>query len=173
MPNTKSNTKEINQDINHDKVLLEWKTPEFIPYPRTKTWYITASIIVFGLLMYAIFTGSITMLIAFVMIIILFLLTHNKQPKILDVQVTELGVKYGKDFYHYNTINSFWIVYHPPFVRIFYLRLGNGKSYKYVKIELNHQDPVKLRQLLGREIPEIEGMGERGFDIISRLLRLN
>ncbi len=171
MPNTKSKNTEVNPDLNHDKVLLEWKTPEFIPYPRTKTWYIVASIIVGGLLTYAILTGSITMFIAFAMIIVLFLLTHNKQPKILDVQITELGVRYGKDFYHYNAINSFWIVYHPPYVRSFYLRLG-GKSYKYVKIELNHQNPVELRKLIGKEVPEIEGMGERGFDIISRLLRI-
>lgn len=172
MQNEKSENTEFNPDVNHDKILLEWKTPEFIPYQRTKTWYITASIIAFGLLMYAILTGSITMFLVFTLIIILFVLTHKQQPKILDVQITQLGVRYGKEFYHYSTINSFWIVYHPPYVRVFYLRLGNGKSYKYIKIELNHQDPVKLRQLLGKEIPEIEGMGERGFDIISRLLRL-
>lgn len=171
MTKEESNNTDINQDTNHNKVILEWKTPEFIPYPRTKTWYIVASIFVIGLLTYAILTGSITMFIAFALIVILFMLTHNKQPKILDFQITELGIRYGKNFYHYNIINSFWIVYHPPYVRVFYLRLG-GKSYKYIKIELNHQDPVKLRKLLGKEIPEIEGMGERGFDIISRLLRL-
>ncbi|MBN2087454.1 hypothetical protein JW758_03835 [Candidatus Peregrinibacteria bacterium] len=172
MQNEKLENSEVNPDINHDKVLLEWKTPEFIPYQRSKTWYITASIIIVGLLLYAILTGSITMFIVFVMIIILFALTQNKQPKILDAQITELGVRYGKDFFHYNTINSFWIVYHPPFVRVLYLRLGTGKSFKYVKIELNQQNPVQLRNTLGKEVPEIEGMGERSIDILSRLLRL-
>ena len=171
MTRKKSNNAEVNPDINHDKVLLEWKTPEFLPYPRSKTWYIVASIIIGGLLTYAVLTGSITMFIAFTMIIVIFMLTHKKQPKILDAQITELGVRHGKNFYHYNTINSFWIVYSPPYVRSFYLRLG-GKSYTYVKIELNHQNPVELRNLIGKEVPEIEGMGERVFDIISRLLRI-
>ena len=162
---------EITPDTNHDKILLEWKTPEFIPVPRGRAWYITASVIVIALVAYAIFTSSITMAVVFILIAGMFLMTHRQKPRIVDVQITELGVKYDKNFYHYNAINAFWIVYHPPYVRSLYLRLG-GKNFKYVKIELNEQDPIKVRKLLAKEIPEIEGVGERGFDMVSRLLRL-
>jgi len=87
------------------------------------------------------------------------------------VRITELGIDVGGKFYPYNTINAFWIVYNPPFVRRLYFRMGT-KSFTEVKVELNHQNPVELRRLLAGEIPEIEGAQESVTDILIRLLRL-
>lgn len=156
---------------DHNNILLEWHTPEFIPIPRTKTWYLIASVIAISLVAYAIFSGSATMAIVFILLAGMFFMTHKQKPKIVDVKITELGIKYDDKFYSYNTINAFWIVYHPPYVRTLYLRLG-GKVVKYVKIELNHQNPIDLRKLLVKEIPEIEGEEERLSDTLTRLFRL-
>jgi len=161
----------IDPDINHNKTLLEWKTPEFIPVPRGPIWYLVASIIVIGLVVYAILTDSATMAIVFILLAGMFFMTHRRQPRIVDVRITKLGVFYDKTFYHYSAINAFWVVYHPPFVRVLYLRLG-GRSYRLIKIELNHQDPTEIRNLLAKEIPEVEGMEEHGFDMLARILRL-
>ncbi|MBU0577658.1 hypothetical protein KJ742_06725 [Patescibacteria group bacterium] len=158
-------------DVNHNKVLLEWKTPEFIPVPRTPKWYLMAGVLVVSLVAYAIFTGSATMAIVFILLGGMFFLTHRKMPRIVDVKITELGVEYDNKFYHYNTINAFWIVYHPPYVRTLYFRLG-GKVFRHIKIELNHQNPIELRKFLTKEIPEIEGEEERLTDTLSRLFRL-
>ncbi len=165
-------TEEINPDINYNQTLLEWKTPEFVPMPRGKTWYMTASIIVICLVAYAIFTDSATMAIAFILLAGIFFMTHKQAPRIVIVKIMKLGVEYDKKFYHYNMINAFWIVYHPPFIRTLYLRLNSGKAYKYVKIELNYQDPTVVRNMLTREMPEIEGVEERTIDTLTRLLRL-
>ncbi|MBU0727375.1 hypothetical protein KKA95_01695, partial [Patescibacteria group bacterium] len=143
-------------DINHNKVLLEWHTPEFMPIPRGKKWYLIAGVLLLVLIAYAIYTGSATMAIVFILIGGMFFMTHKQTPKIVDVKITELGIGYDDKFYPYNTINSFWIVYHPPYVRTLYLKIG-GKVVKYVKIELNHQNPIELRKLLVKEISEIEG----------------
>ena len=161
----------IKPSTPREDILMEWETPEFFPMPRTKKWYVVALAIVAGLIAYAVYTGSATMAIAFVLLAAIFLMTHKKEPRILKVQITKLGVKYGGDFYSYHTINAFWIVYHPPFVTSLYIRLG-GKSFRYVKIELNMQNPVEVRNTLSKEIPEIEGMNERPVDLLTRLLRL-
>lgn len=155
----------------HDDILLQWRTPEFIPVERGKVWYMTASVIVISLVVYAIFTNSATMAIVFILLAGMFFMTHKRKPRIVDVMITKLGVVYDKKFYHYTAINSFWIVYHPPYVRVLYLRLG-GKTYRTVKIELNHQDPTEVRNLLSKELPELEGMDEHGFDMLARILRL-
>lgn len=168
MPNEEP---EVNPDIHHDDILLAWKTPEFIPVERSKTWYLIASIIVIALVAYAIFTNSATMAVVFVLLAGMYFMTHKKQPRIVDVMITKLGIFYDKQFYHYSTINAFWVIYHPPFVRVLYLRLG-GKLFKYIRIELNHQDPVEVRKLLSKEVPEMEGTEERPIDIFVRLLRL-
>ena len=161
----------IDPDVDHNEVLLEWKTPEFIPVPRGPVWYMVASVIVISLVVYAIFTNSATMAIVFILLAGMFFMTHKKKPRIVDVKITKLGVFYDKTFYHYTAINAFWVVYHPPFVRVLYLRLG-GKTYRLIKIELNHQNPTEVRHLLSKEIPEIEGMEEHPFDMLSRVLRL-
>jgi hypothetical protein len=161
----------IDTDTNRDKVLLEWKTPEFIPLERGPVWYSVASVIVISLVVYAIFTDSATMAIVFILLAGMFFMTHKKKPRIVDVRITKLGVFYDRTFYHYTIINAFWVVYHPPFVRVLYLRLG-GKAYRLLKIELNDQDPTEVRRLLSKELPEIEGMEEHSFDMLTRMLRL-
>jgi hypothetical protein len=170
MPENKESAIDPNLD-NKDDVLLAWNTPEFIPLERSKTWYMTASVIVISIVAYAIFTGSATMAIVFILLSGMFFMTHNKKPRIVKAMITKLGVWYDNKFYHYNIINAFWIVYHPPYVRTLYLRLG-GKVYHLLKIELNEQNPTEIRALLSGEIPEVEGAEERPFDMISRILRL-
>jgi len=164
--------KSQNKHKDHRTVLLEWETPEFIPNYRGRTWYIVAGLIMGGLIAYAIFTGSITMAIVFAMIAVLFLLTKNKEPKIVKVTITDMGIRYKGRFYPYHHINAFWMVYHPPYVRVLYLRLSNGRSYKHLKIELDAQKPQEVRTLLLKEIPEIEGAQELTSDLLARILRL-
>jgi len=152
--------------------LLYWKTPEFIPMPRGKTWFTVASIIVISLIAYAIYTDAATMAIVFILLAGLFFMTHNKEPRMVEVRITPLGVHYDDKFYAFNTINAFWVVYHEPFVRVLYLRMGVKTPFQYVKIELNGQNPVDVRRMLAKEIPEAEGMGERMIDIVTRIFRL-
>jgi len=156
---------------NYTQVLLEWKTPEFVPTERSKSWFTVAGIIVLSLVIYAIYSNSATMAVVFLLLAGMFFLTHRQKPRLLTVKITDLGIEYDNKFYSYHQINAFWMVYHPPYVRSLYLRLG-GKTYKYLKIELNYQNPIELRKLLLKELPEIEGAGELMTDILARILRL-
>lgn len=157
--------------LEHDKILLEWYTPEFMPYPRSATWFLAAGILVLSLISYAIFTGSATMAIVFILLGGAYVLTHNQNPKVIQIRITELGIYVGDQFYPYNAIRAFWIVFKPPFVRKLYLQVG-AKSSRELKVELMGQNPVALRQLLAKEIPEIEGGQEALSDIAIRLFRL-
>lgn len=165
---------EKNQDKHQDHrtVLLEWKTPEFVPTPRGRTWYIVAGLVMGGFIAYAIFTGSITMAIVFIMVTVLFLLIEKKEPRIIKMTITDMGIRYNGMFYPYHHINAFWVVYHPPYIRVLYLRLNSGRRYRHVRIELDGQRPQDVRGLLLKEIPEIEGAQEPASDLIARILRL-
>jgi len=155
----------------HNRELLTWKTPDFVPHPKGQNWIILASTGLLALIVYALITGSATMAIVFILLGGMYYLTHNQTPKIIDVKITELGVWVADKFLPYNTINSFWVVYHPPFVRRLYLKVG-AKAGRTVVIELNEQNPVEVRTLLAREVPEIEDKEEGFTDILIRLLRL-
>jgi hypothetical protein len=164
--------KNKNEHQEHQKILFAWQTPEFIPLPRGKMWYIVALLIMSGFIAYAVFTGSITMAAAFLMVGIVFMIIENRPPRTVDVEITNMGIRYDGVFYPYHHINAFWIVYHPPFVRAMYLRVSRGKTFRTLKIELNGENPVTVRKLLIKEVPEIEGAGEPFTDLLTRILRL-
>ena len=75
-------------------------------------------------------------------------------------------------FYPYHHINSFWLVYHPPYVQVLYLKISNGRQFKIIRIELDDQKPQEVRTLLLKEIPEIEGAQEPTADLLARILKL-
>jgi len=155
----------------HNKLLLAWKAPEFISHPKSKRWFLIAGTIALALIAYALYTDSATMAIVFIVLAGVYYLTHRQEPRIIDIKVTQLGIYAGKDFYPYNTINSFWIVYHPPYVHTLNLKIA-GKTFKKVVLQLDRQNPVEVREVLSREVPEVEGEGESVGEIITRLLRL-
>ncbi len=156
---------------NVNKLLLRWKAPEFINHYRSPRWFIVAGSILLLLVAYALYTQSATMAVVFIVLAGVYYLTHNQEPKIIDIKLTELGIFVDKKFYAYHMINSFWIVYQPPYVQTINLRLGN-KSLSRITIQLDRQNPVDVRKILSKEIPEIEGQDESMTDIFIRLLRL-
>ncbi len=156
----------------HNKTLLEWQAPEFIPAPRGRRWFLGAGVITLSLVAYAILTGSATMAILFLVLAGVYTLTHSQPPRILTMRIREMGVDVGGKFYPYNTIKGFWIVFDPPFVSNLQFIAGNGKSDRRVKVELAEQDPSAVRKRLASEVPEMEGMQEPLTDTLIRLFRL-
>lgn len=162
-----------NKNIHHEHetALLEWETPEFVPTPRGKIWYTVAGLVLIFFVGYAFLSGNPTMAIVFIMLAIVFLITEKRQPRNVRVIITDMGVWYKGHYYPYHHINAFWLVYHPPYVRVLYLRLRVGKNLKRLKIEMNHQKPQIVRELLLKEVPEIEGAQEPMTDLLARILR--
>ena len=158
-------------DSVHNKLLLSWKAPEYILHQKSARWFIGAGVIMLMLIAYAIYTNSATMAIVFILLAGVYYLTHNQHPKVIDIKITELGIYVGEKFYHYHMINSFWVVYHPPYINTLNLRLA-GKTLSKVVIQLDKQNPVEVRKALSKEIPEIEGEEEGLSDTLTRLLRL-
>jgi len=155
----------------HNLLLLEWQAPEFVRYVKGKNWYMAAGILMLALISYALYTGSATMAIVFIVLAGVYVLTHNQEPKAISIKVTQLGVFVGEIFYPYNTIQSFWLVYHPPYVQTLNLRIV-GKTMSKVTIQLHRQNPVEVRTLLAKEVPEVEGEQESFSEILIRLMRL-
>lgn len=162
--------KHINVEEKHDRILLEWKAPEFISHPRSKSWFLMAGIVVLALVAYAIYTNSATMAIVFIVLAGVYILTHYQEPRTIDMKITELGIYAGDDFYSYHAIESFWIIYHPRFVRELNLKFKHKTS--KIVIQLNAQDPAEVRRVLSKEIPEKEGAHESFSDVLTRVFRL-
>jgi hypothetical protein len=162
---------ESHPGAEHNKLLLEWQAPEFIRHAKNKNWYLAAGILTLCLVAYALVTGSATMAIVFIVLAGVYTLTHNQEPKNLRIKITQLGMYVDDQFYPYNMINAFWLVYRPPFVRTLNLRLV-GKTSNRLVLQLDSQNPVEVRALLAKEVPEVEGQQEAPADTLIRLMRL-
>lgn len=164
-----------NQDIHHQDhrtILLEWDTPEFLPARRGKIWFISTGSVLIFLLIYAFLSANLTMAIVFILLAVIFILVEKREPKMVKMIITDMGIQYKDNFYPYHHINSFWLVYHPPYVQALYLKVRTGRTLRLLRVQMNGQKPQTIRELLLKEIPEIEGAQEPTSDLLARALKL-
>jgi len=155
---------------NSENVLVHWRGPDFEYYPRSKSWYTGASLVIAGIVLYAVWTNSIIMAIVFVLIWLVGYLELSRTPKVIDFAVTLDGILVGDEIYDWKSIQSFWIFYEPPHTRIISLHM-KGYLRPYLHIPLHQVDPVVVLEKLTEFIPEKE-QEENVIDIVERLLHM-
>jgi len=153
------------------KPLLTWEAPEFIKHSKGKKWFYGAGLLVVLLVMYALWTGSWTMAIAFIVLAGVYYISHHREPNQVTISLSHFGIKIGKRQLPYNQIKAFWIVYKPPHVKTLKL-LTTDKVMTEVTIQLDGQEPGPVRALLTKHVPEYEGKDESFVDALIRVTKL-
>ena len=69
--------KEENKKPDYGKKLIFWKFPEFNKYQRSKAWYISAAVVIFLLIIYAFFTGSVTFAMVIIMLVLVMIMMQR------------------------------------------------------------------------------------------------
>lgn len=151
-------------------VLFHWRAPEFEVYKKSRKWYLTAVLILAAIIIYALVSNSPIMAITFILIGFIGYIHLEKNPRVLDFMITIDGIAAENEIYEFDTIRSFWIFYDPPCVKIISLRTKN-KIFPYIHIPIHHEDPVKIREILLKFIPE-ERQEPNLIDTIERMLHI-
>jgi hypothetical protein len=155
----------------HSKdVLAHWEAPEFEMYERDKKWYIYVTIFLLGIISWAIYSNSPVMAITFILIGMVGYVYMHQEPRVLDFMITLDGVVVGREIFDFDNIESFWIFYEPPHIKILSLKT-NSIFLPYVHIPIEGENPTHIRQLLLEFIPE-EKQEEGLVQIMERLLRI-
>ncbi|HLG25207.1 MAG TPA: hypothetical protein VI588_00215 [Candidatus Gracilibacteria bacterium] len=155
----------------HDRVVLSWEAPEYIQQHKGPRWYIGAGIVLAVTVAIALLTDNWTLALAALAFAGVYQYTHTHHPpKMTEVRITEMGIYVGEMFFPYSHIQAFWIIYANG-TKTLNLRVI-GRMFSDVIIQMNHQNPVEVRQYLVGQIPEWEGKNERLGDILLRLLKL-
>ena len=163
---------EDKNQIEKGNTLLSWHFPEFETYERGPIWYIIFFIIGGALILYSILTVNFLFAVIVVMVTIIILLGHRKEPSEIDIDITEAGLEIGDKFYMYKEIKSFFIIYEPPHVMTLFIQLKSSTKPR-LSIPLNGQNPVKVRDILLTFIAEdVEKDDEPGSDFLTRALKL-
>lgn len=161
--------------MNKDKygeIIISWKAPEFQKVKRGKYWIFSISFFAILLLSFSIWQGTYPFAIVIILFGIIYFLTHNHEPKIIDIGLTNNGVIFGDRFYSHSEISNFWILFDPSQNLKKLHILVNKELVKNITIELDNQDPSEIRSFLSIHIPEIENKTEGFLDKMIRTLKL-
>lgn len=153
-----------------ESTLLEWQADEFRTYTRNTLWYIAVIIFSLGVIGYSVYKRD-WFIIVIVFIVDAFLFWYSKKkPETVNHRITQLGIYAGTHFHPYSEIHSYWISY-TKIGR--FLNVVFNKTYlPLLTIELKELDPLHIKSILSKYIPEQENRNETFVDRISRLLKL-
>ncbi len=154
-----------------DNTAISWTAPEHIRHNRGKIW----KVIVASLLIAAIVTGVVhqawTFSLAIMVFAIVYYLVNREPTKDVEVSISDIGIKVGRRKYPFTRINSFWLVYEPPYTKSLHIRVDKDLVVD-VSIQLCRQDPSEVREFLMEKIPEREGHNQSLTELFSRLLKI-
>ena len=154
-----------------ERALLSWEGQSFDRGEIGLNWYLFASLIIIGLIGFFIwrqdwFSVGITIIVSAV----LFWYVHSSNPEQVSYKVTALGIYLNERFYPYSEIHSFWFVYNQSVKK---LNVVFVKKYlPALQLDVTNVDPVILKTILLRRIPEQEKRDESMTDKLVRMLRL-
>ncbi len=153
----------------HSKdTLMHWSAPEFEMFEKDKKRLSYIALVLLVIIVYATFTNNPIMAIVFVLIGIVAYMQLNKEPRILDFRIVPKGVLAGNEIYEFENMRSFWIFYDPKYKKIISLHTKNYLT-PFVHIPVENEDPVEIRRILLKYIPEIKQ--EHNFaEILERFL---
>jgi hypothetical protein len=167
----KENTPEINPlDRYTQKTMLGWRAPEFEVYEKDTRWLAYIYLVLIAIVGYAIYSNSLIMAIVFILIGVIIYIHFHKESRVIDFSITADGVIAGKEIFEFENIRSFWIFYDPP--REKYISFHTrGHLVPFIHVAIDDQDPVEIRSILIKYIPEIK-QDPNLVDVLERFLRI-
>lgn len=157
--------------VDYGTPMIAWRAPEFKEHERGQLWIFAMSVLAIGLIIYGILTDSIAFSVVIILVAGVFFLTHNHKPQIVEVIITDLGIKFGERFYSFEDVKVFWIIFDPPHVKTLNFRTSRGVV-REVCIQLEDQNPSEIRAFLGAHLSEWKNRTETLAEILIRILKL-
>jgi hypothetical protein len=148
--------------------LLAWEAPEFEKQDKSRRWYLVVFIFLAVVAFYAIFKNWPVMAITFIMIGVTGYLMLQREPRSIIFRITHDGIVIGNQIYDFDNMQSFWIFYNPPYEKILSIHL-KGSLVPFLHIPVHDEDPVKIREVLMKFIPEIK-QEKSMVDTVERIL---
>lgn len=153
-----------------ETVLVGWKAPEFQQYTRNWIYYSILGVLFLVVIGYAIYTQDWFIIAIFIILAGFLVWYQQKQPIVKTYRITQLGVYEDNKFYQYNEIYSYWFLINGDYKA---LNIIFAKKYlPQMTILLEKTDPVKIREVLSKYIPEEGNRTETLLDRLVRLFRL-
>jgi len=153
-----------------ETTLLEWEAPEFLAYLRGWKYYTILSIMLLAVIGYGAYSQDWFVIVIFIIVAGFILWYQQKEPLTKKYRITQLGIYENDRFYQYNEIFSYWFLIDKEYK---VLNIIFAKKYlPQLTILLNGTDPIAVRNVLSKHIPEESNRTETILDRLVRLFRL-
>ncbi len=164
--------KEVEEALILGQDRFVWEAPSFEQRFRGPRWYIGLFVVSLFLLAYAIWTANFLFAFFILLLAIILVLAGNKEPQRVLVQIGDYGIVWGGKLISFQDVESFALVYQPPFAKVLYIEHRNPLIPR-MRIPLEEQNPVLLRDHLRTFATEdLDLQGEHVSDILARLLNI-
>lgn len=135
-------------------ILLNWREPEHDKFELGPRSRIVVLVLLVAIIAWALYTDSPLMAITFILIGIIGYLLEHQAPQIIDFALTTRGVLVGRQFYPYETLQSFHIYEEEPFLDTLSLHT-DGDLISHVHIPLVTVPNQEVYDILSGFVPEV------------------
>lgn len=147
---------------------MKWRAYEFIYYPKTSGWYLVNLLIVLTLILFALWQKNFLLIIFLVIAEILVLVWANREPKELEFELNDKGIRVENNLqYYFNDLEGFAIKENEDLSEIFILQ--KTKFRPVVKIPLPKGLTFQVRNFMLKFLPEKE-IEESFLDSLSKII---
>jgi len=162
---------QLNQLDERGNVFFQWQIPEFANHERSFGWYLVASILAIALIIYCIFTANYFFALIIILATFIIFLKKYNEPKDLMFQITEDGLVIGNQFFNFNDLANFYIIYNPPVKKLYFkMKTLNPDD---LSIPLLENNPIPIRAKLLEYLSEdLEKEHQTFSDIMETFFKL-
>jgi len=90
--------------------LIEWTIPEYEHREKSPDWFWAIGLIALVGVVLSVVFGNLLLAVLIFMSGLLLILFSNKQPGMITIEISEIGIKVMNTLFPYQNIKSFWIV---------------------------------------------------------------
>lgn len=148
-------------------IIEEWEVNEYEHYGHPMAWFVIMGSLGSILLLFSIITGNLLFSAIIILSGIILYLQNNQTAQVVPVAIAELGIVIGNRFYPYKELDTFFLVYQPPQVKILFIETKSSLR-PMLRIPLLEQNPIALRGTLRKYLKEDLEKEEPASDKIAR-----
>jgi len=142
------------EDLNEERLLIEWVAPERAFKKREKDFWITAIAILVLVAVIFIFIKEFFLIVALGSLLFLFYVLSTVPPNNVRYMITNRGIYFGETHYYWNVLEKFWF---KPSLNSEMIHFGTVLRFpRVVSLVINPEDMEKLKEIVLRRIPLIE-----------------
>jgi hypothetical protein len=147
------------------KTLISWEAPDRIFDERSRSWFVVVSFIFMVGIAFAAVTKELLLIVAMIGLMFLIYLSSTIKPQLVKHEITNKGIKSGKDIWQWNEIKGFWLGRRGKH-DILFIDLEGVKTPNRLMLLLGTANPKQIVELLIRHVSYLNKK-QIGEDLIN------